>query len=151
MDLEKLKEYRNLSDGFIKEIGLQTVEVTDGEAVGTLQAEEKHGNPIGSVHGGFLFTAADTVGGIAATTKGRMVTTIDGSIHYLNAAHVGDLLTIQGKVIKAGKSFAVVDVTIQNQEQKLLAAATMTYHYMSKEFDLDQMIEEIKKARKEQA
>lgn len=151
MDLEKLKEYRNLSGGFMKEIGLTTVEVSDGEAIGTLQAEEKHGNPIGSIHGGCLFTAADTVGGIAATTKGRMVTTIDGSIHYLNAARVGDLLTVHGKVIKAGKSFAVVDVTIYDQEQKLLSTATMTYHYMSREFDLDQMVEELKQAKKEQA
>ncbi|MCI8992172.1 MAG: PaaI family thioesterase [Eubacterium sp.] len=150
MNLEKLKEYRNLSDGFIQEIGLEVTEVTDGEAIGVLQLEERHGNPIGSIHGGCLFSVADTVGGVAATSKGRMVTTIDGSMHYLNAARVGDLLTVHAKVIKSGKSFAVVDVTLSNQEQKLLSTATLTYHYMSKDFDLDQMVEELKKAKKKQ-
>src|SRR4051794_29885998 len=50
-------------------LGMALVEVGDGRAVFSLQPEEFHYNPIGSVHGGILATLADSALGCAVHTK----------------------------------------------------------------------------------
>ena len=84
VDYEKLKQARNM--GFIKHIGVETVELREGYAKGEIVLDERHANPIGSTHGGVLFTLVDTVGGAAATSRGRYVTTVSGNINYLRPA-----------------------------------------------------------------
>ena len=66
VDYEKLKQIRNM--GFIKHTGIKTVELREGYAKGEIVLDERHANPIGSTHGGVLFTLVDTVGGAAATS-----------------------------------------------------------------------------------
>ena len=71
--------------GFIKHTGIKTVELREGYAKGEIVLDERHANPIGSTHGGVLFTLVDTVGGAAATSRGRYVTTVSGNINYLRS------------------------------------------------------------------
>ena len=67
VDYEKLKQARNM--GFIKHIGVETVELREGYAKGEIVLDESHANPIGSTHGGVLFTLVDTVGGRTASDR----------------------------------------------------------------------------------
>jgi acyl-CoA thioesterase len=147
MDYEKLKQFRNESDGFINDLGLIITKIDNGSAQGKIKMTKKHGNPIGSIHGGCLFSIADTLGGVAATSKGRIVTTVDGDIHYLNAAFVGDELFAEAKEIKTGKTLAVMYVKIYNQDKKLLTTSTMTYYYMSKEMDTEELLSRLKQMK----
>ncbi|MCD8150196.1 MAG: PaaI family thioesterase [Clostridiales bacterium] len=130
MDFEKLKEIRNT--GFIKEIGFETTEIREGYARGEVVLKPKHGNPIGSIHGGVIFTIADTIGGAAATSRGRFVTTLSGNINYLRPAIGSKKLIAESAEIKVGKNVCVYDVMITDDTGREIARATMTYYYLKK-------------------
>ncbi|MCC8029420.1 MAG: PaaI family thioesterase [Lachnospiraceae bacterium] len=128
MDFERLIEKRNT--GFAKEIGLKITEIREGFAKGELLLQPMHGNPIGSIHGGLIYTIADTVGGTAATSRGRFVTTVSGNINYLRPALDCKKLIGESSEIKVGKNMCVYDVLITNETGKEIARATMTYYYL---------------------
>ena len=85
MDFEKLKSFRNINNNFAKLLGIELTELSDGYAKATMKVTKEFLNPIGSLHGGCLYTIADIVGGAAASSYGIHVTTIDGNFHYLRA------------------------------------------------------------------
>lgn len=128
MDFEKLKEIRNM--GFIKDIGIVLTELREGYAKGELLLQPKHMNPIGSVHGGVLFTMADTVGGAAATSRGRYVTTVSGNMNYLRPAMNCKCIVGESREVKIGKNMCVYEVMITDDAGKEIALATMTYYYL---------------------
>ncbi len=128
MDFEKLKEIRNT--GFIREVGFDTTEIHEGYARGEMTLASKHGNPIGSIHGGVIFTIADTIGGAAATSRGRYVTTLSGNINYLRPAMNCKKLIGESREIKVGKNVCVYDVIITDETGREIAMATMTYYYL---------------------
>ncbi len=129
MDFERLKQVRDM--GFIKELGFELTEIREGYAKGELVLTDKHDNPIGSVHGGVLFSIADTVGGAAATSYGTFVTTVSGSIHYLRPAMKGTKKLIGESVeVKKGNKMCVYDVIISDETGREIAKATQTYYYL---------------------
>ena len=130
MDFEKLKEIRNM--GYIKHTGIRTVELREGYAKAEIVLDERHANPIGSTHGGVLFTLVDTVGGAAATSRGRYVTTVSGNINYLRPAMNCKKLIGESREIKIGKKMCVYDVMITDENDREIAKATMTFFYLDK-------------------
>ena len=46
-------------------IGFSVEEISEGQAVGSLQAGSQHANPMGTLHGGVLCDVADAAMGIA--------------------------------------------------------------------------------------
>ena len=129
-NFEKIKEDRNEQNGFINQIGFVVTDVKDGYAKGEIALTEMHGNPIGSVHGGVLFSLADTVGGVAATTAGSFCATVNGSINYLNPAIGCKKLIGEARAVKIGRRLAVIEVTITDETERILVCATMTYQYL---------------------
>lgn len=122
--------------GFIQEIGMEYTDIREGYAKGELKLRPMHGNPIGSVHGGVIFAMADTIGGTAATSRGRMVTTVSGNIHYLRPAMNCEKLIAESREVKVGKNVCVYDVMITDEKGREIALATMTFYYLG-ELDLD--------------
>ena len=105
-----------------------------GEAEGELILRPESRNPMGVVHGGALFTLADTVAGTAAFTTGRNCVTLDSSMQFLSAAR-GDKLRCVAKPKKAGRTILVYEVTITDSEERLVASGTFTF-YATGEFKL---------------
>lgn len=132
MDFVKLMEVRNDTPGFAREIGIVVKEITDGYAKVDMKIDESHINPLGTVHGGAIFSLADTAGGAAATSKGNYVTTVSGDINYLNPAIGVKCLTAKTRELKAGKKILVYDVTILDETEKVIAEARMTYYNLNK-------------------
>lgn len=128
MDFKKLVELRNM--GFNKDIGISFLDITAGYAKGELVLGERHMNPIGSVHGGVMYTMADIVGGTAATSRGRYVTTVSGNMYYLRPAINCKKLIAETKEIKTGKNMCVYQVMITNENGTELAMATLDYYYL---------------------
>ena len=136
MDYRKLLEFRNNSPGLAKELGLNVTEVSEGYAKIEMELDERHANPIGSIHGGAIFTLADTVGGVAATSHGSFVTTVTGSINYLNPAIGVKKLIADTRELKAGKNVLVYDVTVRDENDHVIAEARMTYYSLHKPFEV---------------
>lgn len=74
------------ANDFRKKIEMEITEARPGYAVGEIVLKPWHMNILGIVHGGVLYSLADTVGGTAAMTgRDYAVPTVDGTIHYLKA------------------------------------------------------------------
>ncbi len=122
----KLKEVK----GFIANNNYNIIEVKENycELEGILT--ESSMNNFNVAHGGYIFGLADTAAGVAAMTTGKNAMTIDANINYLRPA-VGNKLIAVATSIKIGKSISVFDVTIKNDEEKLIAKSTITYAYIN--------------------
>ena len=110
-------------------MGMKLREIRDGYAEAEILLEEKHGNPIGSIHGGVYLALADNIGGIAAATYGSHVTTVSSHMDFLNAAgpHTKKIIG-KATTIKNGKKLCVSEIRIYDDSEKLLA--TGLYEYM---------------------
>ncbi len=131
MDFEKLKEQRVRDNAFIKLIGLKLTEVREGYCKGVLELDPgKHYNPIGTAHGGVIYSICDTIAGTAATSHGTVATTLSGTINYLNAARNCKRLIAETKEVKYGKQTSVYQVNVTNEDGVAIAATTFTFFHL---------------------
>lgn len=133
MDYKKFIENRKNASPFGNLVGLEIKEVNEGYAYMELKVTDKLLNPIGTVHGGCLFTLADTTGGTAAASHGCYVTTVDANIHYMRPGTPGSTLCCEARELRAGEHLMVYDVTIKNNKGLLLAEGIFTYMSLGKE------------------
>lgn len=85
------------------------------------------------MHGGVLYSLADTVGGTAAMTgRDYAVPTVDGTIHYLKAGKNTSKIIARAQEIQNGYAFSVCECKIYDDKETLLASATMTYYHLRK-------------------
>lgn len=135
MDFEKLKELRNV--GFNKAVGVVMTEISEGYAKAEIEIGPQHINPIGSVHGGVLFTIADITAGAAATSRGRYMTTMSSNMNFLRPAINCKKLYGETREIKLGKQVCVYEVTITDDAGREIAIATVTFHCISRTSGVD--------------
>lgn len=136
MDFEKLKNFRNSQNEFGKTLGITITEIQTGRAEVVMEISEKMLNPIGSVHGGCLFTIADTACGAAASSYGYHITTMDSSFYYLRAGLGTRQLKATAEVIKHGKRTTVVRVFVADQDAVVLAEGLFTFMSLGREIEV---------------
>ena len=108
-------------------LGIRIVERGEGWAKGEMKAETLHLNPLGIIHGGCLFSLADTVSGSAVIGYGCRVTTVNGTIKFLRPGKHEGIITAEARVVKHGKTFSVCDCQVFDDRNELIAATTMTF------------------------
>ena len=119
---KKLEEF----GGFIKANNYNVLKVENNYCEMEALITETSINHLKIAHGGFIFGVADTAAGIAAMTDGQNVVTIDSNINYFKPA-IGTKITAIAKLLKSGKTISVYEVIMNNEENELLAKATITY------------------------
>ncbi len=99
----------------------------DGTAEGVLNAAETSQNPHGTIHGGCLYTLADTVAGSAvAAACGRPCVTANSSMEFLRPA-TGAKVFCSARPKKLGRILCVMDVTLTGENGKIAATGTFTF------------------------
>lgn len=121
---------------YAKAIGLEMLELREGYAVGRIPVKEESKNPLGTMHGGCLYSLADIVSGTAATLRGSYVTTVSGEFSYLRPAADTEYVTAKAQEIRFGRHLAVYRVDLVDDAGTILDIATFTF------FDLGQPVEE---------
>ncbi|SHI32495.1 PaaI family thioesterase [Parasporobacterium paucivorans] len=120
-------------DGFIGMTGIKVLETGQGSAKGEIEIQLNHLNPAGTVHGGVLFTLADSIGGLAASSDGRGCATISSEIHYLNPTMNSKRIVAHSVEIKHGKRMSTVETSITDNNGILIAKMIAVYHYLRKD------------------
>ncbi len=113
---------------FCEYIGMEVMEVAEGYALGRVHFEDKHKNFYGGMHGGCSYALADTIGGIAAITYGKNVTTVSSSMNYLLPVKDTEYVYCEARVLRHGRKLSVFQVSILNDEKKLLVEGTFSYY-----------------------
>jgi len=109
-------------------IGFTLAEVAPGRAVITLDADRRHANPMGTVHGGVLCDIADAAMGMAyAATldEGETFTTLELKINFLKPVWTGRLVAT-GRVVKGGRSIGLGECDVADDKDRLVARASST-------------------------
>ena len=126
-DLRAIKENRNTKNAFALLSGIEITEILTGEAKVRMTVTADHLNPVGSVHGGCLYTIADVAAGSAASSYGGAVTTMEGSLHFLRPGLNCKELIGRAEVIKRGRRAMVITVSVRDQDERELAHGIFTY------------------------
>ncbi|XP_077993918.1 acyl-coenzyme A thioesterase 13-like [Glandiceps talaboti] len=89
---------------------------------------EEHSNKGGTLHGGMTATLIDMMTTVALMTTERAVpgVSVDMNITYMKAAFPGETITIDAKVLKAGKTLGFTTCDITNEKGALVAQARHT-------------------------
>ena len=119
------------SGGFIKLLNIEILELSETGAKGRMPFDAKYCNPGGSMHGGCLYSLADTVAGTLAYSKGFDVTTVDGSMHFLEPAVNTEYIYCTANIKKRGKHLVTCDVEITNDSGDLLDCGIYTFFKLS--------------------
>lgn len=131
-EIQKILEYRQRENRFGNLVGMTIAEASDGYARGELKVRPEHLNPLGTVHGGCLYTLADSIGGTASATRGTITPTVSSDMHFLNAARDTDTLICEAREVKRGRTISVYAIEIRSDSGKLIADGTFTYFNVGK-------------------
>lgn len=105
-------------------------EVDEGRVVFRGVPNQRHLNPLGSVHGGWAATILDSALGCAVhatLAKGEAYTTVEFKVNLTRpiTPNTGEVIC-EGKVIHKGRTLAVSEATLKDARGKLLAFGTET-------------------------
>ncbi len=78
-------------------------------------------NGQGICHGGFIFTLADSAFAFACNSHNDKTVAQSGSVEFLRPALLDDQLTAVATEISRGKRTGIYDVTVHNQDEKVVA------------------------------
>ena len=109
-------------------IGFTLAEVEPGRAVIVLDADRRHANPMGTVHGGVLCDIADAAMGIAyagTLDEGETFTTLELKINFLKPVRSGRLVAT-GRVVKGGRTVGLIECDVVDDKERLVARASST-------------------------
>ncbi len=87
-------------------LGIEFVSAGDGLCTMKLEAEERHSNPMGTLHGGIVCDLVDAALGMAFFSTGTLV------------AH--------GKVVHRGKTVGMTECDVADDQGRLIARASST-------------------------
>lgn len=110
-------------------IPMKPILIESGQVTFEVQADQRHLNPLGGVHGGFTATVLDTVTGCAIHTvleAGAGYGTIDLNIKMCRPIPQNRTLTAIGQIINTSKNLAISEGKIIDEDGKLYAHATAT-------------------------
>lgn len=116
------------NDAFSKWLGVKIIKVEKGTCTleCTLKNEMLNGYKI--VHGGIIFSLADSAIAFASATYGRLTVAIDHSVSFIQKATPGDVLTAKAKTISMSHKTGVIYVEIKNKNEELIAIVKGTVY-----------------------
>jgi uncharacterized protein (TIGR00369 family) len=109
-------------------LGFALKAIEPGRAVFEMEIDERHHNPMGTLHGGIYCDLADAAMGYAyAATlgEGETFTTVELKINFFRPMRRGKLIA-EAKVIRAGSTLGYVECDVKDQADKLVAKAAST-------------------------
>lgn len=113
---------------YFKNQNMILTELKYGESFIEIEIKRKHLQPYGTVHGDVYSGLIDSAGWWAVFTQvegTKNAFTAEMKLNYLASAKSGKFLA-HGRCIKLGKKLGLGEVTIKNEESKLLAYGTVT-------------------------
>ena len=109
-------------------IGMRMVAIEPGRSRVELDADARHHNPMGTLHGGILCDMADIAMGsayLSTLDEGESFTTLELKINFLRPVTAGRLAA-EGVIVQRGRTVGMTECTITDDRGRLIAKATST-------------------------
>lgn len=115
---------------FAELLGMRAKSVGDGQARFELRVEAKHLNPNGVLHGGVIYSLADTAMGAALFSRldpGEQCATLEIKMSYLAPVTAGSIAA-DAAVVQRTKRIGVIEAKVFDDGDRLIALATGTFY-----------------------
>lgn len=122
-------QHINTASDYLAFHGIELLEADEGASRVIMQIQKASANIYGTVHGGALFTLADTAAGSACYSRGKKCVTLNSTIHFIRPGQSGTL-TAYGKEVHRGHKTGVYDVTIFNENEEIVCSASFTFYIL---------------------
>ncbi len=102
--------------GIARLLGMRIEALEDGIGRVSIQVDERLMHPQQIVHGGVIFTLADTAMSMAlisVISPGTRFSTIEAKINFLAPVRAGELQA-EASIVQQGRSIAVLEATVYN-------------------------------------
>jgi len=109
-------------------IGFRLHAIEPGRAVIDFEADARHANPMGTLHGGVLCDIADAAMGMAfgaTLDEGESFTTLELKINFLRPIWNARLRAV-ASVVKRGRTIGLVECDVFDEQQQLVARSSAT-------------------------
>ena len=109
-------------------IGFSMESVGEGTAVATLETDDRHTNPMGTLHGGILCDLADAAMGMAWASElepGESFTTLELKINFFKPIWKSRLRA-EGRVVRRGRTVGMAECDVRDDSGSLVARASST-------------------------
>ena len=107
-------------------LNMKLLELSPGYARVSIKVTPEYLNFNNFIFGGIVMAVADQAFGYAVNSVRRPNVASQFNIHFIAAAKAGDELIAEGRVVKSGRRVSIAEMTVTNQEGKLIAKATGT-------------------------
>lgn len=97
-------------------LGMEVVEMSEGHAVVTMTVRGDMLNGHAIIHGGLVFTLADTAFAMACNREGTVTVSSGAEITFFAPAHAGDVLTATAALRSSRGRSGIYDVEVRNQD-----------------------------------
>ncbi|MDM8000878.1 MAG: PaaI family thioesterase [Dehalococcoidia bacterium] len=106
--------------------GMKLLDLSPGHARVTMKLRPKYLTFNGYVFGGIITSIADQAFACATNSMGRPSIATQFNVHFIAPSVPGDELIAEGKVLRKGRRVDVCEITVTNQDGRLIARATGT-------------------------
>lgn len=130
--MDALLKRLNSSSQYLQSNDMRVVEVREGYARVEMLIDQQILNVHGFVHGGAMYSLADTAAGAASFASGRDSVTLTGTINYIKPGRGGKLIGVATEISR-GRTTGVYEVFIYNDTQVLLSRSTFTMFFLDGE------------------
>ena len=132
---QSLEEIRQgaRNSGFFTLLGMQIDRAQEGQGTVGIHVDARLLHPQQIVHGGVIFTLADTAMSMALLSMlgpDIAVSTIEAKINYLRPVRTGEL-SAEASILHQGRTTAVLEASVYNtngEERKEIARVLGTFH-----------------------
>jgi acyl-CoA thioesterase len=108
-------------DNFSKWLGIIIDEHKNGYCRLHFIATDEMLNGFGIVHGGILFSAADSAFAFACNSDGQLTVALEATINFIKTVRAGELITAEAKELHKGNKTGVYEIRIENSGAELIA------------------------------
>ena len=105
---------------------MRLLELAPGYARVAMKLTPQFQNFNGLVFGGIIMSLADQAFAYASNSVASPSLASQFNIHFIAGAGVEDELTAECRVVRSGKRVGISEITVTNQDRKLIAKATGT-------------------------
>ena len=108
-------------DHFSRWLGIEVDEYREGYCKLHFTVKQVMLNGFSIVHGGIIFSAADSAFAFACNSHGRISVALDVQISFIKAAHEGETIYVEAKEIHTGNKTSFYDIMLTNTKGEILA------------------------------
>ncbi len=120
------------TDNFCKWLGIELLDAKQGYCMIRMTVRKEMLNGFSIAHGGITYSLADSALAFASNTYGVKCVSIETSISHTVSLLEGDIITAVAEEMSLSNKVGIYQVTIKNQQDKIVALFKGTVYRTSK-------------------